>query len=315
VRPEDINRAIADVARRHHALVCLALTEPLGIGRDVLHTRVQSGLLEPVDQGIYRISGAPATWHERVLAGCWCHGAEALVSHRNAAQLWRLDGIEHAPREVLVPRWFRHTKRPGIRVHETITLRVHDRTTVDAIPCTSIVRTLLDLTGVVAERRADQAFEDALRRRLCTVEQLADRFGQLARRGRPGVVVARRLIEKRGVGYVPTMSEFERLVSELSDRAGLVRLERQTPVAIAGTTVWIDLGWSDLRLGIECDGLFDHANSVSLPWDDDRQNELQLQGWFILRFTWQALTKRPEEVVSQIRDAAALQRSVLRRSA
>jgi very-short-patch-repair endonuclease len=308
VNAEAINRAIAELAERNHALVALHLTEPLGIGRDALHKRVESGLLVPVDQGIFRINGAPVTWHQRVLSGCWCHGEEALASHRNGALLWKLDGIAQAPIEVLVPRWYRHTKRSGIRVHETKTLRPIDRTTIDAIPCTSIVRTLLDLAAVVPERRVDQAFEDALRRHLCTIEDIADRFGQLARRGRPGVVVARRLIEKRGIGYVPTMSEFERRVSELAEQAGLGRLERQIPVAVAGTTVWIDLGWSDIRLGVECDGLFDHGNSVSLPWDDDRQNELQLLGWFILRFTWEALTKTPERVVAQIRAAVALQR-------
>jgi very-short-patch-repair endonuclease len=307
-----INRTLADLAAEHHGLVCLGLTRPLGIDRDHLHRRTASGLLVPVDDGIYRASGAPVTYLQRVLAACWCHGDEALISHRNGALLWRLDGVARAPLEVLVPRWKRHAKRPGIKVHETKTLRAIDRATVENIPCTSVVRTLLDLTAVVPERRADQAFEDALRRRLCTLDDLANRFSQLARRGRPGVVVARRLIEKRGIGYVPTQSDFERLVSELAERAGLGRPQRQIRVALTDRPAWIDLGWADLLLGVECDGLIGHANNVTLPWDDDRQNELQLRGWFILRFTWEQLTTQPDRVIEQLRAAVELQRSMPR---
>lgn len=308
MRTHAINRTIADLARHHHGLIWLRLAEPLGVSRHELHRRVRNGMLIQVDEGIFRIAGAPVTWHQRTLGSCWRHGPEALVSHRNAALLWELDGIERAPFEILVPRWLRHTKRPGIKVHETKTLRGIDRAEIDRIPCTSIVRTLLDLPAVVPERRAAQAIEDALRRNLCTIESLADRFTQLARRGRPGVAVARRQIEKRGIGYVPTRTDFERRVSELAEQAGLARPERQIPAKVGDSTVAIDLGWSAIMVGVECDGLFFHGSNISLPWDDDRQNDLQLQGWLILRFTWEQLTEQPDRVIAQLRAAVELRR-------
>jgi hypothetical protein len=220
--------------------------------------------------------------------------------------LWRLDGVESAPFEVLTERWARRRSRRNLKVHETISLAGPDRTARDGIPCTSAVRTVLDLAGVVPPFRADQALEDALRRRLCLIESVADRFVQLARRGRPGTRVMRALLEKRVGREVPTQSEFERRVLDLIDRHDLPVPRSQIPVRLDLATVYLDLGWPDRLLAVECDGLFDHGSSVRLPWDDDRQNDLQLRGWLILRFTWQTLTSRPATVVAQLREGLQL---------
>ncbi len=75
-------------------------------------------------------------------------------------------------------------------------------------------------------------------------------------------------LSKRTGEYVPTMSEFERRVSDLAEEAGLRRPDRQIAVQLPDTTVYIDLGWREVMVGVECDGLFNHADSVRLPWDE-----------------------------------------------
>jgi very-short-patch-repair endonuclease len=212
-----------------------------------------------------------------------------------------LDGVNQCPLEVLVPRWARRQRRRDVKVHEARDIIALDRTEYRGIPCASVVRILVDVPAVLTAQRADQMWEDALRRRLCTVDQVADRFVQVARRGRPGTRVGRELLARRVGRYVPTMSEFERRVAELIERAGLPAPQRQHAVRLDETTVYLDLAWPDLMIGIECDGLFDHGSNVRLPWDDDRQNELQLRGWLILRFTWETLTTRPDHIVEQLR--------------
>src|SRR5690349_4278116 len=97
VHTDTINRVVADLASHHHGLVCTRLTEPFGISRDHLHVRVGNGMLVQVDESIFRVAGAPVTWHQRALGSCWCHGPEALASHRLGGLLWKLDGIERAP--------------------------------------------------------------------------------------------------------------------------------------------------------------------------------------------------------------------------
>lgn len=306
MRSSEINRVLADIAPRQHQLIRVSDVAALGITRKALDSRVASGVLQRVDVNLFRIAAAPTTWHQRALAAVWAHGPSALLSHRAAALLYEIDGIESAPFEVLTERWGRRRRRPNTKVHETRNLLGKDRANRAGIPCTAPARLVIDLAAVVPAFRADQALEDVLRRHLSTTEQIADRFVQLGRQGRPGTAVMRELLEKRIGRAVPTRTEFERRVLELAVRAGLPAPRSQVKVRVDETDVFIDLGWGDRLLGVECDGLYDHGSSIQLPWDDDRQNQLQLRGWLILRFTWQMLTRQTGTVVDQLREGYAL---------
>ncbi len=309
MRSADINAVLASIARRQHQLLRVSDAHEAGIDRKSLDRRVSSGMLEQVDRNMFRFASSLPSWHQRALAAVWAHGPDALLSHRAAALLHRLDGIESAPFEILTTRGGRRRRRSNTWVHETKDLPPVDRMVKDSIPCTAPARLVLDLAAVVPPFRTDQAFEDVLRRRLCTTEQVADRFVQLARGGRPGTAVMRELLAKRIGREVPTRTEFERRVRDLAAEAGLVTPAAQIKVRIDETEVYLDLGWPDRLLGVECDGLFDHGSSIQLPWDDDRQNQLQLRGWLILRFTWQTLTRTPETVVQQLREGFSLRPS------
>jgi very-short-patch-repair endonuclease len=306
VRTAEINRIISDIASRHHSLIRSDVASAAGIDPRWLRDRVASGQLEHVDRELFRVAGAPRGWHERALAAVWAQGPTGLLSHRAAALLHRIDGIEAAPFEVLTERWARRRRRSGVRVHETNLLLPADRTMREGIPCTSVVRTVIDLAGVVPPYRADQALEDVLRSKWCDVQDVADRFVKLSGRGRPGTRVMRTLLEKRIGRDVPTKTEFERRVLELTRKARLALPDCQVKVPLDDRPAYIDLGWPDRLLGVECDGLYDHGSSIRLPWDDDRQNQLQLRGWLILRFTWHMLTKQPDVVIAQLRAAFAL---------
>lgn len=303
MKPADTNRFLFQLARAQHGLVTIDQMTSRGITEASLRARVANNTLERLDHGIYRITAVASSWRQRQLFACLTHGSAAVASHRAAALLWELDGIQHAPLEVTVARWQRHRRRMDVLAHESKDLSPSDRVTIDGIPTTSIVRTLIDLPAVVPYFRADQAFEAALRRKLCTVDEVGNRFVQVARRGRNGTVVGRALIEKRLGHYVPTMSEFERRMSDLIEDMDLPRPQRQIKVDLPHRPAYIDLGWADRRLGIECDGMVGHADDVRLPWDEDRQNELVLLGWLILRFTWDQMTVHARSVRRQIRQA------------
>jgi very-short-patch-repair endonuclease len=277
----------------------------VGISRDALDRRVTSGILDRIDRDLYRISASASTWHQRALAAVWLQGPTALLSCRGAVRLWRLDPVPPGPLEVLTERWARRERRPDVRVHETKQLLAVDRAIVDGIPCTSVVRTLLDCAGLLHPFRTDQLFEDALRKRLCTPAEVADRFVRFARRGRRGTRVMRELLEKRVGRDVPTMSEFERRFLELVRAHGFPVPTTQYPVQLDAEKVYLDLAWPDALLAVECDGLYDHGTNIRLVWDDDRQNELQLRGWLVLRFTWEMLTRSPDVVARQLSRALA----------
>lgn len=303
MRSSDTNRALADIARAHHQLIRADLAAREGVSRDALERRVAAGLLDHIDRDLFRISASDRSWHQRSLAAVWMQGPTALLSRRAAVRLWRLDGIPQGPIEVLTERWTRRQRRPDVKVHETKQLLAIDRAEVEGIPCTSVVRTLLDCAGVLHAFRAGQLLEDALRKRMCTAADVADRFVRFARRGRRGTRTMRALLEERVGRDVPTMSEFERRFLDVIRPSGLPVPQLQHGVPLDEATVHLDFAWPDAMLGAECDGLYDHATSFRLRWDDDRQNELQLRGWLILRFTWTTLTRSPEVVVRQLREA------------
>jgi very-short-patch-repair endonuclease len=294
------NAVLSTLACEHHGVFLGEMARRQGVSENALRRRTVNGALVRVDHDIYRVAGTPTTTRQRALVACWSQGPDALLSHRAAAMLWGLDGVDQAPLEVLVPRWRRRQRRSDVRVHECTDLIGADRSIVDGIPCTSVVRTLLDAIAVLPLERGDQLVEDALRRRQCTVDALASRFSQVARRGRPGTKKARQLIEKRHGCYLPTMSEFERRMSDLVQAIGLTPPVRQHPVRIREGVAYLDLAWPEVLVGVECDGLFHHGSNLRLPWDDDRQNELVLQGWLILRFTWHQLIHQPDVVQAQL---------------
>jgi very-short-patch-repair endonuclease len=305
MRSSEINRALADIGRVQHQLVRVDDARDAGIARRSLDRRVVAGLLEHIDENLYRFASSAPSWHQRALAAVWSQGPTALLSHRAAGMLWELEGVEAAPFEVLTERWARRQRRPDVRVHETNQLLGADRTVVNGVPCTSVVRTLLDNAGVLHPFRTDQMFEDAVRKRLCTPEDVAERFIRFARRGRRGTRTMRRLLAKRVGRDVPTMSEFERRFLELLMARGFDAPRLQVPVVLDVCTVYLDFAWPERMLAAECDGLFAHGRDLRLPWDDDRQNELLLRGWLVLRFTWKQLTEEPRVVERQLREGFA----------
>ncbi len=306
MRTAQINDVISSIAETHHGLVSTRLAEAHGVTARNLADRSRSRSLHRVDHGIYRVPGSPATWRQRLLAAVWAQGPNAAASHRSAALLHGLDGIVgRPPIEVVVPRWDRRTNRSNARLHESKDIAPLDLAEIDAIPCTNVVRTLVDIPAVLSEYWADRVLDDAFCRDLCTAQEVTNRFVQTARRGRNGTRLGRQLLQKRVDAYVPTMSEFELRVADLLEDAGLPRLACQVPVRLDRTTTYLDLGWPDHKVGIECDGLAPH-HEARRDRHDDRQDRLALAGWIVIHLTWQVVVETPDAVISQARTARAL---------
>lgn len=301
-RPND---HIAFIAAQHHGLVRTDLADAVGVRASVLARRAEAGVLERLDHSIYRVAGSPDTLSQRLLLACWQTGRTALVSHRAAAMVWGLDGFERAPLEVLIDRAAPHRRaRRGLIVHRMDGIEDRDRSLrATSVPVTSVERTLLDLAGVVPPRRLEQALEDAHRRSLCSFDQVANRFVRWARQGRRGVGALRPLLADRVDEQVPTASELERQVLLLCRGAGIEDPVGQHPVDLGDTTVFLDLAWPDRLLAVECDGMFTHGTNLQLPWDAERQNQLQLRGWLVLRYTHRQIRTDPDQCREEIRHA------------
>ena len=300
-----VDRTIAQLARVQHAVFTGSQMLDLGISRSALDHRVAVGRLTRVDPDVFHIAGAPLTWEARVLAYVLVAGPEAVASHRCAAALWGIEGFVRGTPELTVPRGKRF-RRSGARVHESTDLDRCGRRVRDGIPVTDPSRTLLDLARRTPDDRLVRAIESARRERLTTWSELIAVLAKHARRGRPGVQRLRRVIAANVDREEVTDSDFELLVL-----VALVERGLPTPIvhytvlgADGGFLAEVDLAYPELKIAIELDG-GDHLRRDVFERDRPRQNQLVLEGWTVLRFTWDTYRNRPEELVATVRAAIA----------
>ncbi|MBW3653649.1 MAG: hypothetical protein KY433_08660, partial [Actinobacteria bacterium] len=93
-------------------------------------------------------------------------GDGALLTHVNAAALWGLRPSSAARIHVTVPTSAGHRHRGLIVVHRSRALTAADVRRRDAIPVTSVARTLLDLAAMLAPGPLQRAVEQSLLLRL-----------------------------------------------------------------------------------------------------------------------------------------------------
>ena len=289
---------IGAIARRQHGLITReqALTV---LPRWTLERRLSARTLEPVRRGVYRIAGAPDTWEQQLLAACLTAGAETCASFRSAAALHNLEGFGRDRLEIT-----HFGSRPsvveGVDVHESTVFDRRHIGRVAGIPTTSIARTLCDLTAVAPRGVVERAVDEALRRRLVRIPEIARVATLLEGRGRRRCTVMRDVLERRQPGYEPGDSAPERRIADLLVRAGLPRPVHQHRVRIGNKVVRIDLCYPDQRIAIEYDGWEWHSGRRAFDEDRARANELVILGFSVLRFTSKS---SDETIVDTVRAA------------
>jgi predicted transcriptional regulator of viral defense system len=301
----DPRRALAALAQRQHGVFTRDQALAVGLSRHQIDGGVRAGRFERVGDGVYLAVGTPASWHQRLAAAVLSAGPDALASHRSAAFLWDLDGSRSGIVEVTVPRHRRPRRRDGVRVHESTDLQLAAATVRQRIPVTGLVRTLIDLAGVVPRERLGQAVDDALRRRLTDWDEIAAVRARHARRGRNGTGKMRQLLEERYGTAFPD-SHFGRLVADLLVDYGLPAPEIEYDVrAVDGRWLArVDLAYPDDLLAVELDSKKHHLNERAFEADPARQNKLEIEGWRVLRYTWKAYSRQPQVICADV--AAAL---------
>jgi hypothetical protein len=140
--------------------------------------------------------------------------------------------------------------------------------------------------------------------RLATYEELRDRLEQLARRGKPGVVKLRKVLEQRSETPVATESFLELRLLRVLTMSGLPMPETQfRPGWLRAVNGRVDVAYVAERVVVEADGRRWHSSPEAFQADRERDNLAQLAGWTILRFTWEDVIRRPEYVAATVRGA------------
>lgn len=231
--------------------------------------------------------------HAARLAG----GLGVIVSHTTAGSFHQLRVPADPELHVIIER-NRRVRIPGLRAHR-IEVRDRELVRVGGLVATDLVRTVADLLLWLPEEAGRAMLADALRRRLCSVDEVRRQLARMGvRHGRDRAWSV--LADLAASPY----SEGEVKVHRLLRQARIDGWVANAPVYDSnGLIGLVDLLFEGSRVVVEFDGRAFHTDDVAFQRDRTRQNRLILAGYIPLRFTWDDVVHRPQQVVAEIRAA------------
>jgi predicted transcriptional regulator of viral defense system len=146
---------LTDLSEGQWGLVTRRQADQLGVPPASFERLVQTGLLERVAHGVYRVRGAGEADH-LALRAAWLQldpgkaawerlddPNVAVVSHASAASLHQVGDLRPDIHEFTFPRR-RQTRRPDVRIHRGV-VPEQDRVVLRGLPVTRAARMLADL--------------------------------------------------------------------------------------------------------------------------------------------------------------------------
>jgi very-short-patch-repair endonuclease len=234
-------------------------------------------------------------------------GPGAVLSHRSAAAHLGIRATRAARIEVSAPGRVGRT-RDGIAVHSGGTLSKADVCVVNAIPCTTIVRTIFDLSAMLDRDALDYALHRAQLGPspidFAEVAALLDRFP-----GRPGTPRLRSLLGRPAeLSDVEAKSKMEGAFLALCRKHGLPRprVNAWVPLPVPAGGHEVDFTWPNRMLAVETDSAGFHDTTRARRNDPARDRALTLAGWRVARYTWWDVTAEPARVASEVRELLSL---------
>jgi very-short-patch-repair endonuclease len=292
--------ALDEAARAQHGLVtaeqAVAALGPYRRRRWVTERRILH-----VQPGVYRLAGAPETWHQALKAVELSTGG--IVSHRSAAEIWGLL-LPSGYVEASIKRDHGAKLHPPAIAHRVKDLRADLAVEREGLRLTDPVRTVVDLGLVVPHGLVATALRRGVSKRLVTLADARQIRERLGRRGRNGTGILGDVIDIHVLADERAESELEVRFLQLRKRHQLTELTLQYEVWEMGRCIArVDGAVPKLKLAIEIDGFEHHSSPEAFQRDRSRQNELVALGWTVLRFTWSDIVDHPEKVARQIRQA------------
>ena len=265
------DQRIAVLARGQHGVVTRAQLLEAGLSSKMVRSRLESGRLVRLHQGTYllgTLKGDLEPPRARIVAAVLACGPGAAASHRTAGRSWlilRTPGSvgRTAPRLEVSVRWGRPRHR-RIQIYRPRELPASDVTTLDGIRITTPLRTLRDLSTVLAPRELNRAAARAERLGLVSAEDLEGLPALHA--GRRGAPALRSALTSDG-GPTLTRSEAEERLLDLVRAASLPSPETNVTVG----HYEVDFLWRQAGLVVEVDGFAHHRSRQS--FENDRRRD------------------------------------------
>ena len=289
---ENASPPLGELARRQWGVITRDQLVELGLGTRGISDWVRAGRLIRLHRGIYALGHDRLRSEGRWLAAVLACGEGAVLSHRDAAQLWELRKSNSALIDVTVPSQNGRVVRKGIQVHRSRRLAVEEVTLRGGIPVTTVARTLLDLADVLPKQALRRAVTEAEYRDILDTTTLT-----AVVENNPGRRGAKLRDATEGKRHW-TRSPLEERFLDLLARHGVE--EPETNVRLDGYEV--DFLWRRVGLVVELDGLAAHATRAAVLRDRERDRVLWRRGLRTMRLTSEALDVE-EEVLRDLAQA------------
>jgi very-short-patch-repair endonuclease len=280
---------VARIASRQHGVITWVQLLEAGLTPRMIERRVEKGTLYRVHRGVYRVGHVAPSTQARYLAAVLAAGEGALLTGKAAGHLMRLLRGPEPPPEVVAP-----TKRriQGVKARRSGSLSRSDAWSYQAIPCTTIARTLVSLADLLSEDELARACHQA---HVIYRTQPGDIEAVLARH--PNAPGARTLRSILHGDTRTTLSHLERRFLQLL-RANNLDLP-ETNKQHDGR--YVDCRWPAHRLTIELDSYRYHGSRHAWEQDRQREREARRRGDDFRRFTSGDIFDNPAAMLDELR--------------
>ena len=293
LRRMGISRDVLTLAVRQGGYVTREQLLSQGFSRSGVDRRIRDGSLTPVAPGVFQVF--PSDDHLDLMRGAALALPNAVVSHQSAAQLLRFPKLPKLVPTVVVPSHTTH-RFPGVMVRRCDDLISTDIVMVDGLSVTSVARTFFDLARLLRFRHWDAIGESLVIANRMDLDQFEQTTQRLARRGKPGSRSAWDFLAMRAHGD-PRATVLERRGRAILTSAGLPLPVPQFSIPWKPSNRFDD-AYPDQQIAIEWDSRAWHEQRAAMASDRRRDREAASHGWVLLRFTWEDVSEKSDEVVA-----------------
>jgi hypothetical protein len=295
--PRSVSEAVSrieKVADGQFGLFASRQARSVGVTRSMLqHHSCEGGRWVRLLRDVLYVPPTDPVWQQPHMAGqLHLHGNPPL-SHRAAAAILGLDGVDHwvAPPEFIVVHGRGHRQDRWL-IHQRDKLPT-DLMSTGPLLHTGPLQTFADLATIESKKLLEYRVESGLRLGLVTEDQL------WALAARPGLRDCDRLefvLQQRGRGTPPTGSFLETVAVRVIRTCKVMPTPvRQYAIRIGRRVIHVDLAWPEVRLYAEVDGrAFHDVDDASFYDDRWRTRQMSALGWLPIPLTARDLLRYPK---------------------
>jgi predicted transcriptional regulator of viral defense system len=284
--------AIRHLAEKQHGVVSRGQLADCGLTDASLARWLDAGRLHRFHRRVYAVGHTALSIDGRLHAALLYAGPGAALSHTTAAWAWSL--IDTEPKRIHLTEPGRHRSLPEVRIHHSRQVPAHH---CRGFRVTSVARTLVDLGTMIGSRQLRRALAEADFRGLLDRREVE----AVLKRGRPGSKALRAALQSHMPQLAKTLSVLEQRFLEVCESEGLPLPEINAQVG----RMRVDAIWRDRMLAVELDGAAAHSGPAAMKRDRRRELALRAEGFRVIRYSWDQVTRRADEVVADLRHLLA----------